>query len=317
MKVLITGGTGFIGSFVVEELVNQGYAVVVVANGREVPIYLNQVAEKITYYQGDFGETDILERALCGCEAVIHLAWSTVPKQTKGATSFEFSSNINSTISLIEKCIDLNIDKFIFISSGGTVYGIPEKIPISEEHPLSPISNYGLGKLTTERLLHLYHYSNGLHYTVLRVSNAYGERQNFNKNQGVIGVWLKNIFEKKDIEIWGDGSVIRDYVYVKDVAFAIMSALKTMDGPSVFNIGGGRGVSLNEIIEEIKQVTGEKFRIHYKPARSFDVPVNILDISQAQSKIGFSSTTSLNEGIARTWKWICERKMEDHLIHKF
>jgi UDP-glucose 4-epimerase len=246
-----------------------------------------------------------LDKALAGCDAVIHLAWSTVPKQTKGSTSYEFSSNINSSISLIEKCIDFNIDKFVFISSGGTVYGIPESIPIPEVHALAPISNYGLSKLTTEKLLHLYHYSNQLNYTVLRVSNAYGERQNFYKNQGVIGVWLRNICEKKDIEIWGDGSVVRDYVYVEDVATAIANALQEVNGASIYNIGGGEGVSLNEILSVIREVTGVAFTVNYKPARRFDVPINILDITQAKSKIGFVPSTSIQEGVSRTWKWIC------------
>jgi UDP-glucose 4-epimerase len=135
MKVLVTGGTGFIGSFVVEALLNNGIEVRVIANGRQLPPYLDKFSNQITYYQADFGETDALEKALPGCDAVIHLAWSTVPKQTRGATAYEFSANLNSNINLVEKCIDFNIDKFIFISSGGTVYGTPEQVPITEAHP--------------------------------------------------------------------------------------------------------------------------------------------------------------------------------------
>src|SRR5688572_22476633 len=104
MRVLVTGGTGFIGSFVVEKLLSQGHEVVVIANGRQLPSYLESISKKITYYQADFGETGVFDQALSGCDAVIHVAWSTVPKQTKGGTAFEFSSNINSTINLIEKC---------------------------------------------------------------------------------------------------------------------------------------------------------------------------------------------------------------------
>lgn len=307
MKVLVTGGTGFIGSFVVEALLNNSHEVVIIANSRQLPAYLKTVSNKITYFQGDFGEIDVLEKALPGCDAVIHLAWSTVPKQTKGVTAYEFSSNINSSIILIEKCIDFNIDKFIFISSGGTVYGLPNQIPISELNSTNPISNYGLGKLTMEKLLHLYYHTQNINYTVLRVSNAYGERQNLFKNQGVIGVWLKSILQHKKIEIWGDGSVVRDYVYVTDVANAIVSALQMAEGAAVYNIGGGTGHSLNDIIDVIKNTIEIEFEVNYKPARNFDVATNVLDISKAREHINYHPTVALAEGINRTWKWIKEQ----------
>lgn len=309
MRILITGGTGFIGSFVVEELLSKGHEVVIIGNGRQLPVYLEESSKKIAYYQGDFGETDVLDKALSGCNAVIHLAWSTVPKQTKGATAFEFSSNISSSINLIEKAIDFNIDKFIFISSGGTVYGIPELIPIPELHKSNPISNYGLSKLTTEKLFHLYHYSSKIKYTVLRISNAYGERQNLYKNQGVIGVWLKNILQKQEIEIWGDGSVIRDYVYVKDVASAIVKALHSVNGAEIFNIGSGQGITLNEIMLEMRKIVGLSFDVIYKPSRDFDVPVNVLDISKAKESLGYCPSTNLHDGISRTWEWLCSQKI--------
>lgn len=304
MQILITGGTGFIGSFVVEELVRKGHFIHIIANGRQLPEYLNAVSKYVRYFQADFGEVDILDKALPGCDAVIHMAWGTVPKQTKGATVFEFSGNITSSINLIERCIDHNIKKFLFISSGGTVYGIPKHIPITESHELNPISNYGLSKLTIEKILHLYHYSHDFNYAVLRVSNAYGERQNFFKNQGVIGVWLRNILQNGEIEIWGSGDIVRDYVYVQDVANAIVSTLLSTEEASIYNIGGGVGFSLNEIIAEIKNVVDVSFRLTYKPSRNFDVPVNVLDITAARKHIGFAPATSLNEGISNTWKWL-------------
>jgi UDP-glucose 4-epimerase len=307
MKILVTGGTGFIGSFVVEELLASGHEVVVISNGGQFPNYLDNRNNRLAYFQGDFGEIDVLKKALPGCDAVIHLAWSTVPKKTKDGTTFEFTGNIISSINLIEKCIDFNIDKFIFISSGGTVYGIPDEIPIRESHALNPISSYGLGKLTTERLFHLYHYSHQINYMVLRVSNAYGERQNFLKNQGVIGLWLKNILAKQDIEIWGDGSVIRDYVYVRDVARTMVNSLSLIKGSSLYNIGGGKGYSLNDIVDEIRKVVEYSFEVKYKPARNFDVPINVLDISQARERIAYQPLVNLSEGLERTWRWIVDQ----------
>jgi UDP-glucose 4-epimerase len=184
------------------------------------------------------------------------------------------------------------------------VYGVPKEVPISETHELNPISNYGLSKLTIEKLLHLYRYSDGIHYSILRVSNAYGERQNFFKNQGVIGVWLRNILMSGQIEVWGNGDVIRDYVYVQDVAGAFVNALENTNGASIYNIGGGIGLSLNEIIAEIRNVINVPFKIIYKPSRNFDVPINVLDIRVAQKEIGYVPTTSLNEGIFKTWSWL-------------
>ena len=298
MKVLVTGGTGFIGSFVVEELLRSHHEVMVVANGRQFPPYLNNVIDRIGFYQCDFGDSDALNSVLPGCDAVIHLAWSSIPKPTLGATGYEFTSNIISGINLIEKCIEHKISKFVFISSGGTVYGIPTRIPIPESHELNPISTYGLGKLTMEKLLHLYHYSHGMKYSILRVSNAYGERQNILKAQGVIAVWIKKILCGEPVEVWGDGQVVRDYVYVKDVAYAIVRALEDKAGRSVYNIGGGEGYSLNEILFKIEEVMNVRFDIMYKESRKFDVPVNILDISKARKDLGFEPKTALHEGIA-------------------
>lgn len=309
MKVLVTGGTGFIGSFVVEELLKHNHNVIVMANGRQLPGYLNHISEKISFFQADFGDVDSLNKILPGCDAVMHLAWSTVPKQTKGSTAYEFSGNIVSSINLIEKCIDYNIKKFVFISSGGTVYGLPNQIPILESHELNPISNYGLSKLTVEKILHLYHYSDKINYCILRVSNAYGERQNFFKNQGVIGMWLRNILQKGEIEIWGDGTVIRDYVYVKDVAKVFVNALHQMDGNAIYNIGGGHGYSLNDILNEVKRCVDVPFNVIYKESRSFDVPVNVLDISKAKEDLSYNPPTSLYEGIMNTWKWIKNERM--------
>lgn len=304
MKILVTGGTGFIGSFVVEELLKNGYEVIVMANGRQCPHYFKNIIDKITFHQADFGDADSLAKSLPGCSAVIHLAWTSVPKPTRGATGYEFASNIISSINLIEKCLDFNIQTFVFISSGGTVYGIPKEIPIPETHDLNPISNYGLSKLTMEKLLHLYHHSQGINYSILRVSNAYGERQNFLKAQGVVGVWIKNIIQKGEVEIWGDGSVIRDYVYVKDVASAIVNSLKQTRGESIYNIGGGKGYSLNDILLELQKVIDIPFKIVYKESRNFDVPVNILDISRAKEKLGYNPSTYLAEGMIKTRDYI-------------
>lgn len=304
MKVLVTGGTGFVGSFVVEELVAAGHEVVIVSNSRLLPRYLQPFAGSLTLKQGDFGEPSVLADTLPHCDAVVHLAWSTVPKEVKGAAAFELSSNVTSSVSLIEKAIDCGVKKFVFVSSGGTIYGIPRHSPIGEDHPLEPISVYGFGKLAVERLLTCYRHASALDFTVLRIANAYGERQNLMKNQGVVGIWLKRIFEGQPVEIWGDGTVVRDYIHVSDAARAVLSALLNGRPGHAYNIGSGTGYSLNQLLDCIRSLKDvPAFDVSYLPGRSFDVPANVLDIARSKNELAFAPQVSLLEGLSRTVQW--------------
>lgn len=302
MNVLIIGGTGFIGSHLVNKISKDGHDISILSKNGIIPGNLLNASFKMI--KGDFGDDLILDQVLIGIDIVIHLAWTSVPSQEIKEIELDVLHNINGTISLLNKCVTHQIKKFIFISSGGTVYGVPKEIPIKEDHSLNPISSYGVSKVSIEKYLHLYNKLFGLDYLVFRVSNAYGEYQNLTKGQGVLGIWLDNIFSGKEIAIWGDGNIIRDYIHITDIVEVISYAINHSFADRIYNLGSGQGVSLNEIILMIKENITENFKVGYYHGREIDVPVNILDIHKLENEINYSPTVSLIEGLVNVWGWI-------------
>jgi UDP-glucose 4-epimerase len=184
------------------------------------------------------------------------------------------------------------------------VYGIPRVLPIPELHETIPVCSYGIHKLTIERYLDLYHRLHGLEYCVLRMSNPFGERQRPDGAQGAVAVFLDRALRGERVEVWGDGSVIRDYIYVQDVARAFCQAIAYSGDPRIFNIGSGRGVSLNDLLAAIESLLGRPVTRHYLPGRPFDVPVNVLDISQAETHLDWRPEFPFHEGLRRTLEWL-------------
>ena len=184
------------------------------------------------------------------------------------------------------------------------MYGPPRSVPIPEDHPTEPISSYGIVKLAIEKYLALFHHLHGLDYAALRVSNPYGPYQNPSGQQGAISVFLNRIRTGQPITIWGDGSVVRDYVYISDLVDALELAATMDTGSKLLNVGHGEGASLNELLEIMDGVVDATPEIEYLPARSLDVPASILDVSRARFELGWSPGVDLMQGIARTWDWI-------------
>lgn len=184
---------------------------------------------------------------------------------------------------------------------------MPQNIPIKESHPTEPICSYGITKLAIEKYLHLFYHLHKLDYVVLRLSNPYGEWQNPNAKQGAVGVFLGRTAQGEAINIWGDGEVVRDYIYIKDAVEALIQAARYKaddDEPRVFNIGSGKGCSLNELIKVIRSTVDVPVKVEYLPARDLDVSANVLDISLAKTKLDWQPITHLADGIAASWKWI-------------
>jgi UDP-glucose 4-epimerase len=181
---------------------------------------------------------------------------------------------------------------------------VPRVTPIRESHPTDPISSYGIHKLAIEKYLHMNHALYGLDYRVLRVANAYGERQRTDKAQGAVAAFLERALRGEPIQIWGDGSVVRDYVYAGDIAHAFLQVVQYQGQERVFNIGSGQGVSLNELVDAIATVIGRRPGVEYTPGRQFDVPINVLDISRAQQHLGWQPRTRLIDGLRRTYEWM-------------
>ncbi|MEM6297135.1 MAG: NAD-dependent epimerase/dehydratase family protein [Bacteroidota bacterium] len=304
MNILVTGGTGFIGSHVVEELLAHGHHLRVMAHSGNLGTDLQFIQKHTEFVLGDISDRSTIRDAVKDMDAIIHLAWSTVPKNATADPTFDVQSNVIGSLYLLEEARDQQVQKFVFISSGGTVYGKPTHTPIPETHPTNPISAYGLSKLTVEKYLQLYHHLYNLDYSVLRVANAYGERQNLLKGQGVVGVWLYKALRRESLEVWGDGSVARDYVYVKDVAKAAVLAVEKESRVKTFNVGSGNAISLNEVLKAIKEITKRDIKVNYTPGREFDVPTNELDISLIHNNLGWQPEMPFQQGLARVWQYL-------------
>jgi UDP-glucose 4-epimerase len=213
-------------------------------------------------------------------------------------------SNVVGTLNLLNQSVQSGVKKIVFGSSGGTVYGVPQSIPIPENHPTNPICSYGITKLTIEKYLALFGRLHGLEPVILRMANPYGERQDFRRAQGAVAVFLGKTYRDETIEIWGDGTVARDFFYIGDLLPAVAAVIEEKVSSTVYNIGSGECCSLNAVLEAIRKVTGKEPKVEYKPGRPLDVPINCLDISRAKSELGWAPTTPLEEGLKKTWDWL-------------
>jgi UDP-glucose 4-epimerase len=307
MKCLILGGAGFIGSHVAEALLAAGHAVRVFDRPDRRLAPGLPFRDAVEWAEGDFVNPSDVEPALAGCDAVFHFVSTTLPKTSNDNPAYDLETNVIRSISLLNLCLRYRVRKVVFISSGGTVYGVPEDLPIAESHPTDPICAHGIGKLAIEKYLHLYHVLHGLDYCVLRVANPYGERQRVASAQGAVTVFLERALRGASIEIWGDGSVVRDYVYVGDVARAFAAALDYGGDERVINIGSGEGRSLNDLVSVIEATLGHPVAVNHLPGRPFDVPANVLDIGRARACLKWRPETPFADGIARTATWLAER----------
>jgi UDP-glucose 4-epimerase len=305
MKALVIGGNGFIGTNLVDLLLDLGHQVRVFDR---YPSRYKEPDKRVEYVVGDIGNHGEMLEAVKGRDWVFHLAYTTLPQTSNDDPGYDVRSNLIDTLQLMEQCSSVGVRKLVFVSSGGTVYGVPKTIPITEDHSTDPICSYGVTKLAIEKYLHIYQKMRGLEYVVLRLSNPYGERQNPNAKQGAIGVFLGNVASKKPITIWGDGEILRDYIYIGDAVQAMVKAAEYQpqgpDSPRLFNIGDGHGQTLNQIIEQIRATVELPVDVQYAPGRPVDVPANVLDISRAQKYLGWTPKVDLREGLLRTWNWI-------------
>jgi UDP-glucose 4-epimerase len=255
---------------------------------------------RFNLYEGNFTCESDLINALSGCDICFHLVSTTLPKSSNTDPVFDIDSNLVGSVKLFQLAVKAGIKKIVFVSSGGTVYGIPRYIPITEAHPTDPICSYGITKLAIEKYLRLFHELHGLDSIVLRLSNPYGEGQKTFSGQGVVATFLEKAFCGETIEIYGDGSVVRDYIYIEDVVSALLLAMEYFGEMHVFNIGSGKGYSLNELLVCIEKTISMKLKCSYLPKRAFDVPVNQLCIDQALCHLGWSPRIDLEHGMKRT-----------------
>jgi len=301
---LVLGGAGFIGSHLAEALAQQGRRVRVFDRPHVDRLPLFPRTGGFEVFTGDFLNPRALAPALEGAEVVFHLVSTTLPKNSNDNPVYDIESNVLGSLRLLELCREHRVRKLVFVSSGGTVYGVPRTTPVAEDHPTEPISSYGIHKLTVEKYLALTHRLHGLDYRIVRPANLYGPRQRLDIAQGAVAVFLDRALRDQPIRIWGDGSVVRDYVYVADAVDAMLKAASFEGAQRIFNIGSGKGASLNELVAEIEKLLGRRVKTEHGAPRALDVPVNVLDASLAERHLGWRASTPLAEGLRRTCEWL-------------
>ncbi|MFC4764054.1 NAD-dependent epimerase/dehydratase family protein [Dyella koreensis] len=304
MKCLVLGGGGFIGSAVVDRLLRDGHAVRVFERPRVEPFRSFEPAEDVEWVTGDLQSVHDVREALTGVDVVLHLVSTTLPKSSNDDPIYDVQSNVLCSIQILQLMVELGIKRIVFISSGGTVYGIPQIVPIPETHPTNPEVSYGISKLAIEKYLYLFNRLHGIKPVIFRVANPYGERQRVATAQGAIAAFVQRALRGEHVEIWGDGSVERDYIYVSDVADAFSAALAYQGERIIFNIGSGGSISLNGLVDILEKAIGRSIERCYLPGRPFDVPVNSLDTRLAQSELGWTPNVSLADGLNRTIRWV-------------
>jgi len=304
MKCVIFGGGGFIGSAIADRLLLDGHSVRIFERPRVEPYRKFRESEQVEWITGDFLSMHDVSNSIAGADAVLHLVSTTLPKNSNDDPIYDVQSNLVGTLQMLNAMVDRNVRKIVFISSGGTVYGIPNYLPIDESHPTEPLVSYGITKLAIEKYLHLYERMHGIKAITLRVANPYGERQRIETAQGAVGVFLHRALSGNSIEIWGDGSVTRDYIHISDVAEAFVKAVEYSGPKNLFNISSGSGTSLNELLVMLEEALGKPIERRYHPARSFDVPVSVLSNDLASAELDWTPSVSMQAGIARTAAWM-------------
>jgi UDP-glucose 4-epimerase len=298
MKILVTGGAGFIGSHVVDAYVGQGHEVIVVddlSSGKK-----EYVHPKARFVQGDICDLTMEELFAQEKPQVLnhHAAQASVARSVEDPT-FDASINIIGMINLLKCCVRYGTRKVIFASTGGALYGEPETLPVSEDHPVTPKSPYGVSKYSGENYIRCYSEIYGISYAILRYANVYGPRQDPYGEAGVVAIFTQAMLEDSPPSIFGDGTQTRDFVYASDVARANVLALTTRENVTV-NIGTGRETSINELYERIAQQTGYARPPQYAPPRPGDVYRIALNPQQALQKLGWTHEISLDQGLRFT-----------------
>lgn len=297
-RVLVVGGNGFIGHHVVRQLAEAGAEIVIMDIARDLD-ELNRLDQVI----GSITDTTLFASAVAGCDNVVFLANSSLPGAANVDLASEVGAHVQATVKAAEICSSMGVKRFVFASSGGTVYGYSSERPLREDMPTHPRNAYGVSKLAIENYLRILGMRGGMETVSLRISNPYGEGQRAIRNQGFIAAALQHAMEGKTLPIWGDGSVERDFIHVSDVARAFLAASCVENPPEVVNIGSGIAVSLREVLALLEAQLGRNIAVQYEPGRSIDVARNFLDTSLANDRLNWRPSIDLKAGLRRTIGW--------------
>jgi len=303
LSCLVLGAGGFIGTNLCRALLAHGARVQ--GYGRSQPF--PEALAGVHWTRGNFAEHEDLARIVEGNDYVFHLIGGSLPETSNKNPAANISANILSSVNLLEVCRQCGVRRVLFVSSGGTVYGITGSAPTPETAPTEPISAYGINKLTIEKYLSLYRYLHRLDYAVLRLANPYGPFQTAHRRQGVVAALVQKALVGEPVEIWGDGTVTRDFLHVQDVVEAMLAVLR-YDGPErVFNVGSGIGRSVNDIVADLEGLLGRDLAKTFRGGRRADVPVNVLDVALIQRETGWSPRIPWLDGLCDTMRWMAQQ----------
>ena len=295
-RYVVLGGSGFIGSSIIKELINKECKIICLDLIKPDFNYDN-----LEYINMSFNKEYDFETILKEDDIVIHCISTTNARSNK-TTYQDFDENVLSTIKLLDACVSKKIKRLIFLSSGGTVYGNSKTLPLKEEYANNAISTYGLQKYVIEQTLYLYKVQYNLDYIVCRIGNIFGANQTIERGVGVICTFVNKIINNEEIQLFGDGNSIRDYIYVTDVIDAIIKLIDYNGKETIFNIGSGIGYTVNELLDIIINNLDKKPIINKIPVYNTDVDNNILDITKIKREIGFNPKYTIEEGIKEVIK---------------
>lgn len=296
---VVLGGGGFIGTNLCRRLLMMGHRVRAFGRHCHFPNDLRGVE----WCQGDFSDRDSVAAAIERFDIVFHLVHGAMPQVANLAMTDDVQHNVIPSITLLELCGKLGVKRVVFSSSGGMVYGRPRQIPTPEFAPTEPLCAYGISKLAIEKYLVLFEYLHSLDFRVLRIANPFGPYQVAWKGQGFIAAALARAVNRQPIEIWGDGSVVRDFVFIDDVIDAFEAAARDTSDQRVFNIGTGEGRRLDEVLAVIERILDIKLDIKRLPRRSLDTPFSVVAIDRAREVLKWMPKTSFESGLAQTIEW--------------
>lgn len=304
-KCLVLGANGFIGSHLVDELVKNGHKVRAFDRSKEAK-YNFKANKSIEIVAGDFLNRHDLSQALKDIDYVFHFISTTTPATAENDPLIDIGTNIQMSVELFQECVKAGVKKVIFASTGGAIYGENSSENVKETTTPLPVSPYAIGKLTIEHYLRYFDRKFGLKGLVFRISNPYGERQSLISKQGVIPIFLQHIAKDEPITVLGDGSMVRDYIYVKDVAKMIAGSFETAT-KDLYNIGSGQGLSVNDLVETMRHITGRPIEIKHADKPTTYVEKIVLDGSSFNMEFPGNTITPIEEGVLATWQYVQEQ----------
>ncbi len=300
MNILLLGAAGFIGTNLTLKLSEDPNNKITLVDVNK-DYFLPEVRGKnVSIVESPLDENADFASLLQGQEVVYHLVSTTVPTTSNQQVANELTANVVMTARLLDACVSCGVQKVIFISSGGTVYGKESRCPLKEDTATDPISSYGIQKITIEKLLYLYHYMHGLDYRVVRLANPYGPYQRPNGILGAVTTFTYKALNREQIVVYGDGSVVRDFIYIDDAVRGILTIAYGDSRHKTFNLGSGYGTSIRQVLEQIQSSLKIPLDIAWKESRKVDVPVNFLDITRYETAFGPLNPISLQEGVQKT-----------------